>query len=650
MRRVWGLAAALAAGICLLDAPTAIAANLPAWTAEIVESAPAPERASEQDDWRILLSDTHIEVQPDGTLFIRRRLAAQALQDGVSSIGIGAYRFDDNATILKARAWHLLPSGKARRSRGPAIDFTLDPSVLTDAKVRLVPVTGAGLGSLAFFEFEGRESPETLTFAVLFFEGAPVDVARFAVRVPPAWTLRHDWLRIDGPDPQVRDGAYVWELPGLPGRAKVEPLGESALDRAPMLVLAFSPPEEGPATTPAAVSDWKGLAGWYDALARGKHEATAQIRSLRDSQLGGDLGLYERIRTTGRYVRDNVRYVANEIGIGGYQPRPADQVLLQKYGDCKDKGTLFRSLLAADGIHSYAILVNASSDGTVSPEVPATRSFDHFVVGIPLPADVAVPSELAAATLDVDDFGPLLVVDTTDERTAIGSLPGYLAGKRALLVAGPRSRLIDIPDDDATAHRIERSLTVDLSDEEAERIVATASLFGEPAAREREIRRTSAQEHRRAIEAGVDRAWPGARIEELLVEEENERGAYEERIEFSVEGLSPGQLVPLFPDVLDDLPRVALDRRETAVVYPHPVTLRCRTTVIGAGGQGALPDLEIRGSGWSVVTAHSREDDVLQASFVLELSRPRFEPTEFEELRRLWSAVRRAASTTTHAD
>jgi len=45
------------------------------------------------------------------------------------------------------------------------------------------------------------------------------------------------------------------------------------------------------------------------------------------------------------YMQHQMRYVAIEIGIGGWQPHPAADVFSHQYGDCKDKATLLSSML-----------------------------------------------------------------------------------------------------------------------------------------------------------------------------------------------------------------------------------------------------------------------------------------------------------------
>lgn len=54
----------------------------------------------------------------------------------------------------------------------------------------------------------------------------------------------------------------------------------------------------------------------------------------------------------------NIRYVGIWLGNGGIVPHPAEDILQNRYGDCKDKATLLQALLAAKGIYSQQVLIN----------------------------------------------------------------------------------------------------------------------------------------------------------------------------------------------------------------------------------------------------------------------------------------------------
>jgi transglutaminase-like putative cysteine protease len=617
----------------------------------VAETAPEVEEPGPDDQWRILLSQTSVAVRTDGTLSVERILAGQALRYGVSGFTVGGFHFDDSTRIRSARSWHLPPGGNVRRNRGRPIDFTFDDSFVTDQRTRIVPVGRTEQGSLVFIEFDAVEDPETLTFVHSFYEAAPVDRARYEIEVPPGWKVRHDWPRTREVAPEVDGHRWVWELENLDGPSEPEPLGEAAFEGAPFLVVTVVPPAGTQPEKATVAPDWRALADWFSRLMEGRDTLTPEIEAAAAALPRFENDPLGEIRAAALYVRDGIRYVAREIGIGGWQPRPASQVIHEKLGDCKDKGILLRALLRARGFDAHPILIDAVRKGTVSFEVPAQHSFTHLVVGVVLPREVELPPGFEAATLDTHGPERLLVIDTTDELISIGWLPAHLAGRRGLLVAGESSRLIEIPDGDAAAHRVERDVLYTISDGGEVQVQRSISRFGEPAGEARARWRTSAGDYRRDAERGLRSRWPGAAIDSVDVEQETRSGAFVETIRCRRPCSTTGPLLSLFPDVLDDLARVPLGDREQAVAYPYALTLRCSTSVRGVPDGAALPTAHAdTGDGWRVTTRFSREGGDLSGTFELQLVRRRFEPDAFEQLRAFWNAARQAASVAVRLD
>lgn len=121
----------------------------------------------------------------------------------------------------------------------------------------------------------------------------------------------------------------------------------------------------------------------------------------------------DKVKTLDHWVAKNIRYVAVFLGHGGLIPHPADQVLANRYGDCKDHAILMQSLLTAVGIKSSAALVNLGSAyhlsriGTIAPT-------NHVITYVP--------------SLD-------LYVDSTDEFAHSGSLAFEVMDKPTVLTA-----------------------------------------------------------------------------------------------------------------------------------------------------------------------------------------------------------------------
>src|SRR5207247_1341283 len=102
-----------------------------------------------------------------------------------------------------------------------------------------------------------------------------------------------------------------------------------------------------------------------------------------------------------------------------------------------------------------------SQPDTVSDQVPYW-GFNHAVVAAELPADVQVPPSFEPSIVEAGDLGRLLIVDATDQYAAIGTIPYYLAGKKVLVGAAARSRLITLPAGGAAQHRVERKFGTEL--------------------------------------------------------------------------------------------------------------------------------------------------------------------------------------------
>ena len=109
----------------------------------------------------------------------------------------------------------------------------------------------------------------------------------------------------------------------------------------------------------------------------------------------------------------HIHYVGLEFGIGRYQPHPADDVLSNEYGDCKDKHTLLATLLKAAGIEAWPVLISSSRE--LDPATPSPAQFDHVITLVPLD-------------------GKLLWMDSTAEVAPVGVLMASLRDKQALAI------------------------------------------------------------------------------------------------------------------------------------------------------------------------------------------------------------------------
>ena len=636
----------IAGGIIALTCPAI--AGMPDWAKAVADSAPpVPEGMPEWPE-RTLLTETSTVVSEDGATWrVTRRTVSQILSARVESTRFGAFGFDDTTKIKKSRGWHLPPGDRAQRDYGGALDLSISSEFLTDDKVRFIALGGVKKGSIVAYEFQAERHPYTLTAVEPFYAGAPIALARWSIELPPGWTLQYAWLPSGGPEPAHSGTTWTFEQRDLEP-ARHDPMGELPHDVAPCLVVALQPPAGTPTAAPA-FADWDGVGRWFHDLAKDREASTPAIQSATLGILakaGPDP--LARIRAVSLFVRDRVRYVAREVGIGGYQPRPAGQVLSELYGDCKDKGTLLRAALQSAGYTSYPILIHATNPHSVSPKVATPGAFNHFVIGVLWPKDAAFPDEAASARVDAGDAGALLVVDPTDEDAWPGTLPANLAGKTAVVIVGDHGVLCTLPDGAPRDHRIVRTAIATLAADHSVAVQLTSKMFGGPAENTRRANAVSFKDRRDQVERQLRSAWPGAAVKDYAVVPEDADGAYVETVSLSLpvgSNALQNDAYWLFAGVTSDIERVSLAKRTTAVQYPYPFEFRYDVTFTGASPDQTLPNpVKLSGTGWSAESEFRRDGDAVRGTWTADLNRTRFEPAAFSELKQFWSAASKAAA------
>ena len=141
------------------------------------------------------------------------------------------------------------------------------------------------------------------------------------------------------------------------------------------------------------------------------------------------------------YMQDHIRYVAIEMGVGGWQPHAASAVYAGQYGDCKDKATLLIAMLRDAGIQAHSVIVDFHR-GYIAPEFPSQFA-DHMITAIDLPPGLQDPRLQSVVT---DKNGRrLLIFDPTNPESPAGQLENELQGSYGLLIDGANTQVLHLP-------------------------------------------------------------------------------------------------------------------------------------------------------------------------------------------------------------
>lgn len=135
------------------------------------------------------------------------------------------------------------------------------------------------------------------------------------------------------------------------------------------------------------LSSWKSFGEWNSQLSNGRNilndETKEEILDLiKDAETER-----QKVEALYDYMQNKTRYVNISVGMGGWQPEPAEDVHRLGYGDCKALSNYMKTILKVAGIESYYTLVKAGRNAPfIIGEFPMNQ-FNHVIVCVPLEKD-----------------------------------------------------------------------------------------------------------------------------------------------------------------------------------------------------------------------------------------------------------------------
>jgi hypothetical protein len=488
---------------CLAGVPRSAAGEAPPWMHALV-NVPLPAH-DEKTDVVLLYSERIVTVQSADKVKITVREAYKILRPGGREYGTVVASFNSRSKITGMRGWCIPAQGKdyevkdkeAMEISLPKIDGS---ELVSDVKDKLLRIPAADPGNIVGYEYEQEEQPFVLQDVWHFQEANPVREAHYTLQLPSGWEYKVTWMNYPEVKPAQSGNQSQWavsEVKGIKHEDNMPPWQGVA----GQMIVSFFPP--GGSAQNQGFQDWKQMGIWYQGLTSGRRDASPELKQKVVSLTSSATTPLAKMKTLGNFAQRDIRYVAIELGIGGWQPHPAAEVFTHHYGDCKDKVTLMGAMLHEIGIDSYYVVIN-SERGSVTPETPAHMGgFDHAIVAIKLPEGVTDSS--LVATMAHPKLGKILFFDPTDELTPFGQLNGALQANYGLLVTPDGGDLVELPKLPPAMNGIQRAAKLSLS--------ATGTVSGEVQETRVGDRASSQRWALRTVTKDADRIKP---IESLL--------------------------------------------------------------------------------------------------------------------------------------
>lgn len=455
--------AILLAATCLISSSSQLlAADAPPWMHAVV-SAPVPTH-DEKTDAVLLYSERDVNVQSLDKIKTRTRVVYKILRPSGRDYGIVAVPFNAHRKITGLRGWCIPAQGKDYEIKDKeAVEVSLPriagSELISDVKDKLLQIPAADPGNVVGYEYEEDEQPMVLQSIWMLQREIPGRELHYSIQLPSGWEYKASWINYPEVKPTQNGNSWEWVVSDVKGIRKEEEMPPIE-GVAGQMVVSFFPPG---GSSVNGFSSWLEMGKWYANLASGRREASPAITQQVAALTASSHSQLEKMRVLAQFVQHDIRYVAIELGIGGWQPHAASDVFTHHYGDCKDKATLLSSMLSQIGVESFYVVIN-SERGSVGPQTPASvGDFDHMILAIKLPPSTSDPS--LVATVQHPRLGSLLYFDPTNELTPFGEIGGYLQENYGLLVTTDGGELVGLPKQPPAMNSIQRAgkLTLDPS-------------------------------------------------------------------------------------------------------------------------------------------------------------------------------------------
>ncbi len=459
MRKFWILL--FAASYLVAGVRPAYAGDAPGWMHALV-SAPLPAH-DEKTNAVVLLEERNVSVQSIDKIKVHERVVYKILRPEGRDRGNVRIYFNPEEKITNLHGWCIPAQGKDYEVKDKdAIEGSAPAEggyLIDDTKEKLLRIPAPDPGNIIGYEYEMEERPFWLQDVWEFQGWDPVRESHYSLQLPAGWVFKPAWIAHPEIKPDETGGSVLrWaiaDVKEIRPEFDMPPLQSVA---GQMIVTFFpsgTPPKDMFAT-------WDGIGSWFGHLASSRTDTSEGIKQEVNALTSAKPGLLQKMQAIAWFVQHDVRYVAISLGIGGFQPHAASEVFTHRYGDCKDKATLMRTMLREIGVDSYHVIINAKR-GSVSNDTPAHNAFNHVIIAIKLPDDMK-DSSLVAVRQD-PKLGRILFFDPTNEVTPFGEIGGYLQSNFGVLVNGDGGELVELPRQPSSMNGIQRTgkLMLDLN-------------------------------------------------------------------------------------------------------------------------------------------------------------------------------------------
>ena len=299
------------------------------------------------------------------------------------------YDNESKVTDFEVRVTDLLGNQTSRVRRSDVQDerYTSDGTFVDDTYVKYVEVQCESYPCIVTSIIERKLTDFSATLRTprwfpVHYDQALLQ-ATYTAHVPLDNNILFDTQGIGEPNIETsgKRKTYTWKLSNVNAQC-AEPLGPAYTEVMPHLFITlenFRIDEYS-----GSYRDWNSFGHFINDIMDGRDVLPEALAVEVHETVAGATTRRDTIDRLYRLMQKRCRYVSIQLGIGGWQPFPADFVEENRYGDCKALSNYMGAMLKEVGIESYPVLIYRDDRPRYDVrEDYAISSFNHMVLYVP---------------------------------------------------------------------------------------------------------------------------------------------------------------------------------------------------------------------------------------------------------------------------
>jgi transglutaminase superfamily protein/uncharacterized protein DUF3857 len=325
-------------------------------------------------------------------------------------------------------------SGKAGIDRS----VTDENIFFDDGRVQYYPIRFADKGSVARIVVKKEFSDAKLLTRIFFHETYPIAEQIYEFKVPEWVQIDFKYFNFEGYNIEKKETKkggfvnYVFTMRELPGvKSEYKQIGRAfTLPHIVIQVKSFKSKGE----TLQGFDNVNDIYNWNNRLYKMANNQPEKLKPQLAKIIAGKKNDPEKIKAIYYWVQDKIRYIAFEDGYSGYIPSSAQDVLNNKYGDCKGMANLLSEFLKLAGYDARFTWIGTRS-------IPYLQSLPALCV-----------NNHAITTLYYN--GKEYFLDATEKYVPFGENAYRIQGKEAMIANNEKFDIKMVPLTSGEDHKI----------------------------------------------------------------------------------------------------------------------------------------------------------------------------------------------------